>query len=354
MERKSCLWIFFAAMTTIAAVLGAPVAQAQTATTTTLTASASPVSSVTSGTVVTFTAAVSNGSPVTAGTVTFCNAAAPYCLNAPALIGTAQLTSAGTAVIRLVPGIGIHSYTAVFKANTSNATSTSSAQPLRGDRAVPHRNHDFAFRLRGSLHANATGSDPESVAVGHGTALSSTQLDATASAPGTGSDVRTAPAAVAQAPAGSLPGTYVYNPAAGTIPSIGSDTLSVTFTPTDSTDYNTATVTLVVNSKATPTINWPRPAAIELGTALSSTQLDVTASWPGGVTVPGKFVYTPAAGTTPAIGTDTLAVTFTPTDTTDYNTAAASVTLTVVGFTLTENSGTTTQQVTAVQRRRSI
>jgi hypothetical protein len=303
----------------------------------------------------------------------------------------------------LVPGIGIHSYTAVFEANTSNATSTSSAQPLTLTGLYPTATtispsgSAGAYTLTGTLvgtgsdalapagslafldtsnsnyivgsaslgtatlvqsfaaqATNATGSDPESVAVGDGTALSSTQLDATASAPGTGSDVRTARAAVAQAPAGSLPGTCVYNPAARTIPSIGSDTLSVTFTPTDSTDYNTATVTLVVNSKATPTINWPRPAAIELGTALSSTQLDVTASWPGGVTVPGKFVYTPAAGTTPAIGTDTLAVTFTPTDTTDYNTAAASVTLTVVGFTLTENSGTTTQQVTAVQRRRSI
>ncbi len=43
----------------------------------------------------------------------------------------------------------------------------------------------------------------------------------------------------------------------------------------------------------------------------------------------GTFVYTPAAGTTPAVGNDTLAVTFTPTNTTDYSTATASVILVV-------------------------
>jgi hypothetical protein len=135
-----------------------------------------------------------------------------------------------------------------------------------------------------------------------GGALSSTQLNATA----------------------SVAGTFVYSPAAGTIPATGSDILSVTFTPTDTTDYNnaTATVTLVVG-KATPTITWATPAAIASGTALSSTQLNATAS------VPGTFVYTPAAGTIPATGSDILSVTFTPTDTTDYNTATATVTLTV-------------------------
>jgi hypothetical protein len=116
------VWIFLAAMM---AALVAPPAQAA-ATTTTLALSSS---SVISGTVVTFTAAVSNGSPVTLGTVTFCNAAATYCDNS-AVMGTAQLTSAGTAVIKLVPGVGSHSYKAVFSATTANAASASSAQAL--------------------------------------------------------------------------------------------------------------------------------------------------------------------------------------------------------------------------------
>jgi glucuronoarabinoxylan endo-1,4-beta-xylanase len=77
-------------------------------------------------------------------------------------------------------------------------------------------------------------------------------------------------------------------------------------------------------TKTTPTITWATPASIVAGTALSSTQLDATAS------VPGTFVYSPAAGTVESTaGTVTLSVAFTPTDTTDYNTATASVTLTV-------------------------
>ncbi len=98
----------------------------------------------------------------------------------------------------------------------------------------------------------------------------------------------------------------------------------MTFTPTDTTDYTTATatVTLTVN-KATPTITWATPAAITYGTALSATQLDASS------TVAGTFVYTPAAGAVLTAGSQTLSVTFTPTDTTDYTTATATVTLTV-------------------------
>ena len=79
----------------------------------------------------------------------------------------------------------------------------------------------------------------------------------------------------------------------------------------------------VVVTQATPTITWPTPVAIGYGTALSSTQLNATAS------VPGSFVYTPAAGTTPTVGKQTLSVTFTPTDTTDYAPVTTSVQLTV-------------------------
>jgi hypothetical protein len=74
---------------------------------------------------------------------------------------------------------------------------------------------------------------------------------------------------------------------------------------------------------ATPAITWATPAAILYGTLLSSTQLDATSP------VPGTFVYNPAAGTTPPVGNDTLSVTFTPNDATDYKTATASVVLVV-------------------------
>ena len=85
--------------------------------------------------------------------------------------------------------------------------------------------------------------------------------------------------------------------------------------------------------QATPTITWANPAAITSGTALSGTQLDATSSWTvGGVngSVAGTFTYTPAAGTVLAVGNNqTLSVSFTPTDTTDYTSATATVTINV-------------------------
>jgi len=78
------------------------------------------------------------------------------------------------------------------------------------------------------------------------------------------------------------------------------------------------------------TITWPQPAAILYGTALSSMQLDATATDPqSGATIPGTFVYTPTAGTVPAVGNVTLSVAFTPTDATDYASATGNVILEV-------------------------
>ena len=76
--------------------------------------------------------------------------------------------------------------------------------------------------------------------------------------------------------------------------------------------------------QATPTITWSNPADITYGTALGATQLDATAN------VPGAFAYTPASGTVLHAGNNqTLSVTFTPTDTTDYATATKSVSINV-------------------------
>jgi hypothetical protein len=142
----------------------------------------------------------------------------------------------------------------------------------------------------------------------YGTALTSAQLDATA----------------------SVPGTFSYSPAAGTVPGAGTDTLSVTFTPTDTTDYTTATATTtIVVSQATPGVVWTTPASIVYGTALSSTQLDATAS------VPGTFSYSPAAGKVLGAGTDTLSVTFTPTDSSDYKSVTTTTTIVVTQATPT-------------------
>jgi Bacterial Ig-like domain (group 2) len=142
-------------------------------------------------------------------------------------------------------------------------------------------------------------------AIAYGTALGSTQLNATA----------------------NVPGTFAYSPAVGMTLKAGKQTLFATFTPTDSKTYSaaTASVQLTVN-RATPTMRWATPAPITAGTALSATQLDVKAS------VPGSFIYNPAVGAVLAVGTQPLAVVFSPTDTTDYSSATAHTSL-VVGST---------------------
>jgi len=122
----------------------------------------------------------------------------------------------------------------------------------------------------------------------------------------------------------NVPGTFVYSPASGVIPSAGSQTLSTTFTPSDTANYTTAlgSVVLVVN-KAIPVITWPVPTPISYGTPLGTTQLDASSS------TPGSFAYTPASGTILSAGSQSLSVAFTPTDTADYGSATASVSLAV-------------------------
>ncbi len=130
----------------------------------------------------------------------------------------------------------------------------------------------------------------------------------------------------------SVAGTFVYTPAANTILSSGQiQVLSVTFTPTDTADYSLVTTKTTINvlagQKVTPIITWSDPVGIVYGTPLGAAQLDATAS------VFGAFTYTPAAGTILSAGANqALAVSFTPTDTTDYTTATASVRINVIAL----------------------
>ena len=62
----------------------------------------------------------------------------------------------------------------------------------------------------------------------------------------------------------------------------GSQTLKVTFTPTDTVNYETATKDVTINVlKGTPVITWANPGDITYGTALSGTQLNAAADVPG-------------------------------------------------------------------------
>jgi hypothetical protein len=109
-----------------------PAVAAPPATTTTLvvTSGGNAVTTVASGAVVTLTATVQAGSSaLTTGQVNFCDASAPYCTDIH-LLGTSQLTSAGAATLKFVPGIGSHSYKAVFLGTVEYALSTSSPSML--------------------------------------------------------------------------------------------------------------------------------------------------------------------------------------------------------------------------------
>ena len=89
-------------------------------------------------------------------------------------------------------------------------------------------------------------------------------------------------------------------------------------------DYiRTSIVPDVLVGKGTPVITWPAPAPIAYSFPVTSTQLNATAN------VPGTFSYSPSSGTLLPAGERTLSVTFTPTDTVNYNAITATRTLTV-------------------------
>ena len=122
----------------------------------------------------------------------------------------------------------------------------------------------------------------------------------------------------------STPGTFAFsNP--NTVPSAGSASQSVTFIPTDSTNYNTATTNITVTvNKATPTIsNNPTASAITYGQKLSSSTLNG-----GSASVPGLFAFTNPE-TSPNTGSANQGITFNPTDNSNYTTASVSISVTV-------------------------
>ncbi|TKC09872.1 T9SS type B sorting domain-containing protein [Pedobacter polaris] len=128
----------------------------------------------------------------------------------------------------------------------------------------------------------------------YGTALSATQLNATAE------------------------GTLTYTPALGTVLGAGAQTLSVTAATTSNYEAATKTVSITVD-KAAQVITWTAPANITYGTALSGIQLNATAE--------GTLTYTPALGTALGAGTQTLSVTAAATS--NYESATRTVSITV-------------------------
>lgn len=123
------------ASTTVPVTVVGP--QTVTSTLLSLSSSGAPITSVSLGTAVTATATVSAGSTsLTTGQVNFCDATALYCDSIHRL-GSAQLTSSGTAILRFVPGIGSHSIKAVFVPSNGNAASASAPSNLTVTSSLP-------------------------------------------------------------------------------------------------------------------------------------------------------------------------------------------------------------------------
>jgi hypothetical protein len=122
---------------------------------------------------------------------------------------------------------------------------------------------------------------------------------------------------------GSTP-TAGSSPYTGPVSVSSSETLQAIAAATGYTTSAVASAAYQISSQpVAPAITWETPAPISYGTGLSSLQLDAT------TTVAGSFVYSPAAGTVLGAGQYTLNTTFSPSDTTDYATSTASVSLTI-------------------------
>lgn len=125
--------------TTVTAPLTVNVRAASSTTSTTLKVASggTDVTTVSAGSPITLTATVTKGStPLSAGQVQFCDATATYCEDAH-LLGTAQLTSAGTASLKFIPGPGNHSYKAVFTGTPTIGPSSSSTSALTVTASTP-------------------------------------------------------------------------------------------------------------------------------------------------------------------------------------------------------------------------
>jgi Chitobiase/beta-hexosaminidase C-terminal domain len=201
--------------------------------------------------------------------------------------GALNAKAAGTLTVQAA-------YIEVAPAGNSPASATTTPQTLNGSATI-------TIMPAGSTNV-PTITWPTPAPIAQGTALSNTQLDATA----------------------NVGGTFSYTPAAGTVLPKGNQTLTAVFTPSDTKSYSSATASVQLSvGLAVPVITWATPAPITTGTALSATQLNATSS------VPGTFVYSPAAGAVLAAGTQALNAAFTPTDTTNYASATAKVSLLV-------------------------
>lgn len=215
------------------------------------------------------------------------------------LLGTAPLVAGTNAVASFTLPIlnaGTYAFHAVYSGDVNHDKSSSAFTPFIISPATP------------SIVWSPT---PSTIAVG--TPIVASQLNATA----------------------SIPGTFTYTPSLGMVPIGGNQILSAAFTPTDAVNFRSVTATTsVIVTRITPTLTWATPTDIPLGVPLSATQLNATATGVGGTQLAGTFSYSPAAGAIIGVGTQKLSVLFTPNDFEDYIPVSGSVSINIVSISL--------------------
>jgi hypothetical protein len=259
---------------------------------TTTTVVAAPSSGV-YGQPVTFTATVSPAG--TTGSVTF--------YDGDTALGTGSLDGTGNATFTTgALATGPHSITAVYSGDGNFQGDTSSALSFAVGKATPAVTvHDQDLY--------------------YGTPLENERLDGTASATING------------VPTG-VPGTFAYTAATGESLGAGMGQIeSVTFTPNDTTDFNTVESIVTVNIAQAPPYVGVFPVSLTYGTPLDNSQINGRATWTVDgvvVLVPGTYAYTSAAGTCLGAGNGQVeSVTFTPTDTANYTAVSVSAVVNV-------------------------
>jgi hypothetical protein len=123
-------------------------------------------------------------------------------------------------------------------------------------------------------------------------------------------------------------------------PPVSAGTYAVVASIAANGNYSAASVSAsLVITRATPVLTWPAPPSITYGTALDGGSLNASAS------VPGTFIYTPAAGTVLGGGAgQPLTAVFTPDDPANYAGGTVAATIDVLRATpqLTVTGGTYT------------
>jgi CSLREA domain-containing protein len=254
----------------------------------------------------------STGGTVNAGTVTF------TVLNGATPVGTATtsaaLTNGNASVSYTIPAGQVpatYTIKAVYNASTDFATSTDTTHTLtiNGGTTTTAANASVTYSPSSQLVALAATVTSTVGTVTNGMVTFTILNGATpVGSPSSGNVSNGSASANYTLPGGTQAGTY---------------TIQAVYSGGTLTGSSDSSHTLTV-MKATPVISWSNPASIPFGSAITSTQLNATAN------VPGTFVYNPPAGTVLPVGNNqTLSAQFTPSDSTDYVGATASVQISV-------------------------